>query len=426
MAILTFDQSESRARPRRPLSVSAKRRLRKAGLLASAGVLAIPLLLEESLLPLIWRQALSGYMLDLDHGPWAMALAVAAGALAVGGLGFAPRDAIAAPTQSDIARALDIVARHPNAAAGLVRLGDKSLLFSECGEGFIMYGRQNRAMIALFDPVGPQHLWAPLTRRFMAEARAQGCRPVFYQVSPAFLQIAAETNCKVLKLGEQAVIDLGAFSLAGGRWLNLRRAINRAERDGLTFEMVAREDVPAILPDLEQVSEAWLATQTAGEKGFSLGVFRPDYVTASPVAVIRLDGKIVAFANILTQASDGDAFIDLMRHVPGVHRGVMDLLFVRIMESLRDQGLRRLNLGMAPLAGLTPEGKAPLWNRIGAHIFQKGERFYNFRGVREFKNKFNPHWEPRYLAAPGIGFPARALFDVTLLIGGGLKSVLKK
>ena len=424
MAILTFDQSESRAKPRRPLGVTAKRRLRKAGLLASAGVLAIPLLLEESLLPLIWRQTLSTSM--LDHGPWALGLSVVAGALAVGGFGFARRTAIAKPAQADIDRALEIVARYPNAAAGLVRLGDKSLLFSECGEGFIMYGRQNRAMIALFDPVGPQHLWAHLTRRFMDVAREQGCRAVFYQVSPAFLPIAVETNCKVLKLGEQAVIDLSNFSLAGGRWLNLRRAINRAERDGLTFEMVAIEQVAAMLPDLELVSDAWLATQSAGEKGFSLGVFRPDYVTAGPVAVIRLDGKIVAFANILTQASDGDAFIDLMRHVPGVHRGVMDLLFVRIMESLRDQGLRRLNLGMAPLAGLTQQGKAPLWNRIGAQIFQKGERFYNFRGVREFKSKFNPQWEPRYLVAPGIGFPAGALFDVTLLIGGGLKSMLKK
>jgi phosphatidylglycerol lysyltransferase len=422
MAIPAFDQSESRARPRRSLSVTVKRRLRKAGLLASAGVLFALLALEESLLPLIWRQALSGYM--FDHGPWALCLSLAAGALAVGGLGFMRREAFAAPTQADIERALHIVARHPNAAAGLVRLGDKSLLFSECGEGFIMYGRQNRAMIALFDPVGPQALWAPLAQRFMEAARAQGCRPVFYQASPAFLPIAVETKCKVLKLGEQAIIDLAHFSLAGGRWLNLRRAINRAERDGLTFEIVDREGVSAILPDLKQVSDAWLATQSAGEKGFSLGVFRPDYVTASPVAVIRLEGKIVAFANILM--SEGDAFIDLMRHTPGVHRGVMDLLFVRIMENLRDQGLRRLNLGMAPLAGLTPQGNAPLWNRIGAQIFQKGERFYNFRGVREFKSKFNPHWEPRYLVAPGIGFPAGALFDVTLLIGGGLKSVLRK
>ena len=424
MAILTFDQNEARSKPDRSLWAAATRRARKAGLLASAGILAIPLLLEESLLPLLWRQTLSAYA--WDHGPLALGLSVAAGALAVGGLGRVRRDVVSLPSKEDIARALEIVARQPNAAAGLVRIGDKSLLFSECGEGFIMYGRQNRALIALFDPVGPRHLWAQLALRFMEEARAQGSRPVFYQVSPDFLPIAVDTRCKVLKLGEQAVIDLPRFSLAGGRWLNLRRAINRAERDGLSFEMVAREDAPTIIDELSLVSQAWLATQSAGEKGFSLGVFNRDYVTAGPVAIVRFEGKIVAFANILKEASDGDAFIDLMRHVPGVHRGVMDLLFVRIMESLRDEGLLRLNLGMAPLAGLSAHGGAPLWNRIGARIFQKGGRFYNFRGVREFKSKFDPQWEPRYLAAPGVGFPAAALFDVTLLIGGGLKSVLRK
>lgn len=425
MAILTFDDSANDAghakMAGRLTKTATARQVRKVGLLASAGMLAAPLFIEESLLPLLWRQTLSMYV--HDHGFLALGLSLAAGAMAIGGL---RRDALALPSGEELARATAIVARQPDAAAGLVRLGDKSLLFSECGEGFIMYARQNNALVALFDPVAPQYLWAPLALRFMEEARSRGCRPVFYQVSADFLPIAVDTRCKVLKLGEQAVLDLERFSLAGGRWLNLRRAINRAERDGLIFEMVAPEGVPAIMDELASVSQAWLATQNAGEKGFSLGIFRPDYVSAGPVAVIRVEGKIVAFANILTASSDGDAFIDLMRHVPGVHRGVMDLLFVRIMESLRDQGFRRLNLGMAPLAGLSEHGQAPLWNRVGARIFQKGERFYNFRGVREFKSKFDPHWRPRYLAAPGVGFPAAALLDVTLLIGGGLKSVLRK
>ena len=397
--------------------------MRKAGLLAFAGILAVPLLVEQSLLPLLWRETLSLYL--PERGALALGFIVA-GVVVAGGLARWRGGALDAPSQADIARAVAIVARQPNSAAGLVRLGDKSLLFSECGEGFIMYARQNGALIALFDPVAPRHLWGPLALRFMQAARAQGCRPVFYQVSPDFLPIAIDTRCKVLKLGEQAVVDLTGFSLAGGRWLNLRRAINRAERDGLTFEMIAPDGVSAIIDELDGVSQAWLATQSVGEKGFSLGVFKPDYVAAWPVAIVRLEGKIVAFANILTDGSDGDAFIDLMRHIPGVHRGIMDLLFVRIMESLKDQGFKRLNMGMAPLAGLSNHGGAPPWNRIGARIFQKGERFYNFRGVREFKSKFGPHWEPRYLAAPGLGFPAAALFDVTLLIGGGLKGVLKK
>ncbi len=330
-----------------------------------------------------------------------------------------------APDRDDLRRATDIVAGQDNAAAGLVRLGDKKLLFSDCGQAFIMYGCRGRSMVALFDPVGPRHLWEALALKFRVEAERMMLRPVFYQVSADFLPVAVEIGMQPYKIGEEAAIDLTAFSLAGGDWLKLRRSINRAERDGLSFEMLLPEAVPAVLGELARVSDLWLSTQNAKEKGFSLGTFRQDYVASTPVAVIRVDGHIVAFANILT-TENGHAFIDLMRSLPNVHRGAMDLLFVRIMESLKQAGYTKLNLGMAPLAGLSDHAVAPLWNRIGKQVFEKGERFYNFKGVKTFKSKFDPQWQPRYLIACGFGLPVSAMLDVTLLIGGGLRGVFRR
>lgn len=329
------------------------------------------------------------------------------------------------PARDEIRRANEIAMRQDNAAAGLVRLGDKKLIFSDCGQAFIMYGCRGRSMVALFDPVGPRQLWAPLVLKFRAEAERLMLRPVFYQVSSDFLPVALETGMKPYKIGEEAVIDLAAFSLAGGEWVKLRRSINRAERDGLCFEMLVPEAVPAVMGELALVSEQWLATQNAKEKGFSLGTFRNDYVASTPVAIIRIDGNIVAFANILT-TEGGGAFIDLMRSLPGVHRGTMDLLFVRIMEHLKQAGYLTLNLGMAPLSGLSDHARAPLWNRIGNQVFEKGERFYNFKGVKTFKSKFDPEWQPRYLIAGGFGLPVSAMLDVTLLIGGGLRGVFQR
>ncbi|HZG28983.1 MAG TPA: phosphatidylglycerol lysyltransferase domain-containing protein [Ensifer sp.] len=331
----------------------------------------------------------------------------------------------AVTVSGDIRLASEIASRHDNAAAGLVRLGDKKLLFSDCGQAFIMYGCRGGSMVALFDPVGPRHLWAPLVMKFRAEAQRLLLRPVFYQVSCDFLPLAVETGMKPYKIGEEAVLDLTTFSLAGGDWLKLRRSINRAERDGLSFEMLAPEAVPAVMDELERVSDLWLSTQNASEKGFSLGTFREDYVRSTPVAVIRVDGRIVAFANVLT-TEKGNAFIDLMRSLPGVHRGAMDLLFVRIMESLKQAGYTRLNLGMAPLSGLSDHAGAPMWNRICKQVFEKGERFYNFKGVKTFKSKFDPEWQPRYLIAGGFGLPVSAMLDVTLLIGGGLRGVFRR
>jgi phosphatidylglycerol lysyltransferase len=372
--------------------------------------------------PLMRRLAMGVWQQPLGGG---IAAVAAMGALAGRRMLRTYRRALPEPSEDDIMQALGIVARSGNAAAGLVRLGDKKLLFSDCGQAFIMYACRGGSMVALFDPVGEQALWGPLVLKFIATAERQRLRPVFYQISPEFLPVALETGMKPYKLGEDAVVDLKSFSLAGGDWVKLRRSINKAERDGLAFEMIATDQVPAIMDELAHVSELWLAALNAREKGFSLGTFKGSYVRSTPVAVIRVEGRIVAFANILS-TEGGDAFIDLMRSLPGVHRGAMDLLFVRIMDHLKAAGYRSLNLGMAPLAGLCGHSQAPLWNRIGHAVFEKGERFYNFRGVHAFKSKFDPHWQPRYLAVRGRTLPLAATLDVTLLIGGGVRGVLRR
>lgn len=393
------------------------------GLAAVTGALFFYLFLEETLLALrIWSMPPIG-----EGTGTTMSLTLIAGAWA-GRRIMRPirRSGRRVATGPDMPRALEILSQQENASAGLVRLGDKRILFSDEGDAFIMYARKGRSFVALFDPVGPRKAWPALVMKFMDEARASGCRPVFYQVSTDFLPLAVEAGLKPYKLGEQAVVDLAAFDLKGGAWLKLRRSINRAERDGLQFALLQPQDVPAVLDELRAVSDAWLSAHNAAEKGFSLGTFQTSYVSSSPVAVIRMEGRIVAFANILTAETHGDAFIDLMRHLPGTHRGMMDLLFVRIMERLKADGFRSLNLGMAPLSGLATHARAPIWNRLGAYVFESGERFYNFKGVLAFKSKFDPQWQPRYLVVSGVGLPVVSLYDVTMLIGGGLKGVLRR
>ncbi|PYB77077.1 phosphatidylglycerol lysyltransferase domain-containing protein [Rhizobium wuzhouense] len=421
----------SRARPLPIIALSVLCRLvlrgPRTGLWLAAGAsLAVisPLLFDEALLNLGWHLVLARHGIGATEGTLGLSLLFGV----IASRGFIRRPGRRRPEERSegVERALAILARQPEAAAGLVRLGDKQVLVSDCGEAFLMYARQGRSLVALFDPVGPKRLWQPLVATFIAEAKRRRCRPVFYQVSADFLPITVEMRLQALKLGEQAVVDLTRFSLAGGAWLKLRRSINRAERDGLTFEWLAPQTVIPVMDELQAVSDTWLSAHQAAEKGFSLGTFDPDYLAAGPVAVIRLHGRIVAFASVMTEASDGDAFIDLMRHVPGVHRGMMDLLFVKIMETLKDQGFRTLNLGMAPLAGLAAHDRAPAWNHLARQVFDHGERFYNFRGVRAFKEKFDPDWRPRYIAVAGQGFPLASLIDVTLLIGGGVKGLWRK
>ena len=329
-------------------------------------------------------------------------------------------------TTGDLEAAIRIAMSQDNADANLVRMGDKRLMFSESGHAFIMYGIQGRSWIALFDPVGAREETADLVWRFIEEARARGGRAVFYQISPDLLSHCADAGLRAFKLGELAIVDLTRFDLKGSRLASLRQAVNKGAREGLEFSVIDQPEVMASIEDLKAVSDAWLAEHNTREKTFSLGSFRDDYVSSQAVAVLRKENRIVAFATLSVTDTKQEGTVDLMRFAPEAPRGSMDFLFAKIMEYLRDAGYAQFNLGMAPLSGMAAREAAPVWDRIGGIVFEHGERFYNFRGLKAFKSKFHPIWKPRYLAVAGGVSPAIVMMDATLLISGGLRGVVGK
>jgi len=98
--------------------------------------------------------------------------------------------------------------------------------------------------------------------------------------------------------------------------------------------------------------------------------------------------------------------------------GLMDFLFTEILLWAQSEGMRTFDLGMAPLAGLAEEKYASLFARIGRLVHERGEQFYGFQGLRAFKDKFAPRWEPRYLAAPGAWTLPIVLAEVAMLSNG--------
>jgi phosphatidylglycerol lysyltransferase len=59
-------------------------------------------------------------------------------------------------------------------------------------------------------------------------------------------------------------------------------------------------------------------------------------------------------------------------------------------------------------------------------VARLGDHFYNFQGLRTYKGKFDPVWQPKYLAAPGGLTLPRTLTDISSLTSGGLKGILFK
>jgi phosphatidylglycerol lysyltransferase len=335
------------------------------------------------------------------------------------------------PTPEELDAAAAIAARSPVTSSWLALVGDKQLLFNPAGTGFVMFSVQHRSWVAMgdpamVDPVNSERERADLAWRFLELCDQHGGWPVFYQVSDRNLPLYIDLGLTLSKLGEEARVPLADFTLAGSGRKRLRHAHRKVEEAGYRLEVVPPEAVPALLPELTAVSDDWLETKSTREKGFSLGRFDPAYLRRFPLALVRLEGRIVAFANLWPGGGLEELSVDLMRHTRDAPAGVMDYLFLELMLWGRDQGYRWFNLGMAPLSGLEARALAPLWSRVGALVYQHGEQLYNFQGLRQYKDKYDPVWEPRYLACPGGLALPRILGDVAALIAGGLRGVVAK
>jgi phosphatidylglycerol lysyltransferase len=328
------------------------------------------------------------------------------------------------PSAGDLDQAAAIAARSPRTSSFLALLGDKRLLFHPQGDAFVMFGVERRSWVALGDPVGAEERQADLAWSFRELADRHGGWTVFYQVIPQRLHVYVDLGLSMVKLGEEARVPLAGFSLEGRPRKKLRHAWRRAQDEGLRLEVVPASGIEPLFSELEEVSQEWLRTRNTREKGFSLGRFDRDYLRRFPMALIRQGERIVAFANLWPGGEKEELSIDLMRHREEAPDGVMDFLFVELMLWGREQGYRWFNLGMAPLSGLEERALAPLWNRVGSLVFRHGEHFYNFQGLRQYKEKFDPVWEPRYLACPGGLVLPRVLADIAALIGGGLRGVV--
>jgi phosphatidylglycerol lysyltransferase len=332
----------------------------------------------------------------------------------------------ALPSETELDRVAALASISPHASAYLALLGDKHLLFHESGAGFLMYGVHGRGWVSMGDPIGPPEVRRELAWRFRELADQNSGLAIFYEVRDESLPLYLDLGLNLRKLGEEARVPLDDFSLAHPSRKRLRQAMSRMRREGCRFELIPAAGVPPILDELGAISDRWLAAKHTREKRFSLGYFDRTYITRLPVAVVKRGEQIVAFANVLAGENKAELSVDLMRYVEDAPPGVMESLFTELMLWGHSQGYHWFDLGMAPLAGFERHRLAPLWNKLGALLFRHGENFYNFQGLRAFKEKFDPVWDPCYLASPGgLAIPF-ALGHVAALVNAGVSGLVTR
>lgn len=353
-----------------------------------------------------------------------LAVAVILGGIAFNSLVSGP------PRRSDPEPIPDAVRRLVDASedteAGIALTGDKAFLLDADGRAFIAYADTGRSLIAKGDPVGDAAAGKKLIWRLREMADQQGRACAFYAVSSAYLPTYLDLGMSILKIGEVARVELCGFTLDGSGKKGVRQARNRAARDGFVFEVIPAQNLAPVMTELRRVSDAWLAHKQGEEKGFALGAFTESYIANFDVAFLRApSGEIVAFANLFKGANLRELSLDLMRYTPDAPGFAMDALFAEMMLWGAAQGYHWFSLGAAPFSGIENRQLAPIWNRIGGFVYEHGEHFYNFEGLRAYKEKFDPAWSPNYLACPGGLAAPRILYEVNVLISGGLRGLMK-
>jgi len=353
-----------------------------------------------------------------------MALAVLAGALY---LLMRPPVGFKRLSDADIDRTLALHRRlGGNTNPLMVATGDKAV-FTDGERGFCLYRTIGPYLAVFSDPIVRSPAERPAFLGALFEfAGSIDRRPVFYQISIDWVPVLHDRGYDFFKLGEEAQIHLDRVTLEGHAGKLNRQVLRRAERDGLRFRVAEPDEVAQRLTDLADISEDWLRSKHVAERQFSIGFFDPDYIKRYRCAFVEQIApphRLVGFANLLEGPKKEELSVDLMRYRSDAP-SVMDFLLVSLFLEGKAAGYQRFNLGMAPLSSVGEQRGAHARERLARLLFQRGEQWYNFQGLRQYKEKFDPEWVPRYMAYQDAWEWPVAIAHVSALIAGSWSNIL--
>jgi phosphatidylglycerol lysyltransferase len=301
-------------------------------------------------------------------------------------------------TSAERERAKGIVEAYGcSSLARFALFSDKSYYFNP-GGSVVAFVVKGRVAVGLGEPIGPPEDLDRAFAGFRLYCEGNDWDPVLYLAPAEHLEVYRAAGFSTLCVGQEAVVDLAAFTLAGKAGKDLRSPYNRLKKLGYRAELHAPPLDDKLLGQLRAISDEWLSMMQGRERRFATGWFDDDYVRHSPVmAVYTPTGELNAFVNVVPEYQRHEVAIDLMRRREEVENGTMDFLFASLLEWVRQQGYAGLSLGLSALSGIGEHSDDPVIERALGYVYEHINRFYDFKGLHAFKAKFHPQWAPRYL-----------------------------
>jgi phosphatidylglycerol lysyltransferase len=234
-------------------------------------------------------------------------------------------------------------------------------------------------------------------RRADVERASHGVSPVFYLIDKDWAPLYAGEGFTVVRVAQEARVDLRSVSLAGRP--ELREIHARLPALGYSLEVVLPDRVSSLLADLKAVSAAALLYENAMELGFSRPYFNADYLDRLPLAVLRDQRRIVAFSALREGRDREELALDLTRCHPAAPDGSLDSMVLDLVLRAQAHGYHEFNLGIAPLSVEQMDPIAPPYGYEKILYCQNG-RLYDTEDLYRWEALFPLAWRPKYLAVP--------------------------
>jgi len=274
---------------------------------------------------------------------------------------------------------------------------DKSYFFSEDGEAFIAYRPAGNYAVVLEDPVcADDNKMAMIIREFDSFCTANSMKSLFYRVPEKSLPVYQQLKKKTLMIGQEASVDLTSFTIDGKSKKSIRTSSNKQKELGLVSKVYEPPIKAGLLQKIHAVSVEWQKERNYDELVFSQGIFDSSELKQQTLMTIEdAEEKILAFANIIPDYQPGDATYDLIRNAKGSSNGLIEFLMAELFFYLKAKGYKSVDLGFAAMAGIEEGKNFP--ERGIRFAYERIQSFAHYKGLKEFKDKFEPSWEPRYL-----------------------------
>ena len=295
-------------------------------------------------------------------------------------------------------QAFELVKAFGNSALDYFKIyTDKMFFFAESRKAFIAYRISGNFAVILENPIAEnEEEMVKCLREADNFFYQNGLKSICYRVPEQSLPVYQALSRKFLLLGQEGVVDLNTFSLEGSHRKFIRNAINKVTGMGYKARVHTPPVKDGILQKIKSVSDEWLSDTGRSEIVFSQGMFLWEELKQQTILTVENpEEKIIAFLNIIPDYVRGETTYDLIRKTRDAPNGVMDFILVELFNYSKSLDFTSVNLGFAPMSGMDDPKSFP--ERSMKFAYEKIKSFAHFKGLRDYKDKFGPAWQNRYL-----------------------------